>query len=209
MDCFDDQPREGDPSQNFRIVRTPATGEIKGLILSSKHQGATTHYWKGRTIPCTGPTDEACAAGHEPRWHGHLLVYGEKSGEVILFEYPDKSHATIKAYLERHLTLRGARILARRIGGKPNGRVHLALIESARDPESLPPETPIKPILMRMWEMTEQSHIDFTQPLQSSQAPKKLFTNFINSQPNIRATLQHNEKDNRNGHSDTYRSEQK
>jgi hypothetical protein len=165
-----EKPRSNELGGNFRIIRTQASGETKGIIISAKHVGAETHYWRGRTVKCTREECEACLSGLEPRWHGHLWLYAPGTGETVIWEYPDKTHTAIEQYLGQYGSLRGASLTARRVGNKPNGRVYAALVQSARDVNSLPAEPDMVATLSRMWELKPNDPTQYTMAREALQA---------------------------------------
>jgi len=135
----------------YRIVRTPSSGELQGLILSNEIYGTWTHFFNGRTRPHTEPCCEACDAGQNQRWQGYLAVLLTRARDLVLFEFTAPASAPLVEYQEHNRGLRGAVMRAYRNSPRPNARVTIRLERGDIDMYSPPPAPNIAEILSRIW----------------------------------------------------------
>lgn len=148
---FRDRPdRQADDTQ-YRIYRVPKKGKVGGILLSSRHVGAMTHYWGGRTVLCWKDECEACQAGNAPRWYGYGLLWSPKGQQIVIVEWTDKAHDNIDKYLTEHGTLRRAELHLERLGDRANGRLYSRIIEGPFAQAVLPAEVPLRPMLYQIW----------------------------------------------------------
>ena len=131
----------------MRLARTPAKGKLHLVVTSADLLGCFTHFFSGRTTPCTGKACEACEAGASSRWHAYLSALDPATSEHILFECTAAAAETFADYRARHGSLRGCEFIATRVNPRPNARVsirtkpadlaHLHLPEPANLPAAL------------------------------------------------------------------------
>lgn len=136
---------------SYRIIRTPAQGELQGLILSQAIYGTDTHYFHGRTRPHTEPCCEACDGGQAKRWQGYLAILLTKARDLVLFEFTAPASAPLVEYQAHNNSLRGAIMRAYRNSPKANARVTIRLERGDIDLYSPPPAPDVKDILNRIW----------------------------------------------------------
>lgn len=139
----------------YDLFRVPAKGMGRAIVVSHDVVGADTHYWRGRSQPCSGDKCEACEDGQSPRWRGYLAVMSPKSGRVVILEITAAAAGAIEAYFNKHRTLRGAGIVAERVGQKPNGRLRLMLTPPAAEIDQLPKAPQIQRLLARIWGLNQ------------------------------------------------------
>lgn len=151
---------DNDPTRNFKLFRCPRSGSLTGVIVSPDMIGTGTHFWKNRTMPCTGKSCPACRDGFNPRWYGFLGIWSPKTDRLGILEITEAASDEVDRYYDRHKTLRGAQIKVSRQGNRPNGRVLADLTTGTIDPERLPPAIDIKATLLRMWELTTTADAD-------------------------------------------------
>jgi len=135
----------------IRLLRTPAKGKLQLLITSADLIGCFTHFFSGRSMPCTGQGCEACAAGSSGRWHGYVAAIEQSSNEQIIFEVTAAAAEALANYRAKHGTLRGCDCIAARVAPRPNARVRLhmrPLDLSARD---LPQPINLPAALCHIW----------------------------------------------------------
>jgi hypothetical protein len=137
--------------QTFTIMRVPAGKSLQGIITCSKPLGTPTHFWGGRTIPCTPPSCEACKAGSFSRYHFYTTVYDHRSQLHFLLELTAAAAEPIIQYGRDRGTTLGCGIRCNRIPEVSNGRIHIQT--TMTDPQKYPiPEEPNLPaILSRLW----------------------------------------------------------
>jgi len=137
----------------YRIIRTPAGGQLEMLVLSDQIHGHDCHYHQGRTRPHTAPTCEPCDLGVPYRWQGYLAVMMTRLRDVALFEFTAASASPLVEYFETNHTLRGVLIKAQRLNARPNGRVILQVTRGDLGMYSAPPEPDVEEILARIWQV--------------------------------------------------------
>jgi len=135
----------------FRLLRTPAKGKLYLLITSDNLLGCFTHFYAGRTVPCTGDKCEACQAGASARWHGYVAAIEQKTNEPIVFELTAAAAESLAAYRAKHGTLRGCDILATRVSPRPNARVRLQMRPHDLSRTDLPEPLNLRAALCHIW----------------------------------------------------------
>lgn len=144
------------------LIRTPATGTLHLICTSAELVGTWTHYFGGRTIPCTpkdgsnpddyqGDTCEACLHGSSKRWHGYVSAFNPHTNQHLLFESTAAATAQLKAYRAKHGTLRGCEFKATRTSKRPNARVKLQMKPADLTILDLPTEANIVLALCHIW----------------------------------------------------------
>ncbi len=135
----------------LRLIRTPQTGKIKGLITYQELTGTPTHYWGGRTVPCERPDCKACEAQIGWRWHGYVPIILPGDHEHVILELTAQACELIKNYAEVNGSLRGTFITAVRATGRINGRVLLTLLPSDLQSIVLPEEPDVPKVMRHIW----------------------------------------------------------
>lgn len=145
------RPPEAPLDPIIRLVRATGKTTVRGWILSTEIQGTTTHYYRGRTRPCTHPECDACTAGMAPRWHGYLAIYAAVTAETQILEITSASIEYLDRYRVGRTTLRGALITASRPSKSNTGRLHLLLQPPTPTNPALPPDPNVRKVLERIW----------------------------------------------------------
>jgi len=148
---FHSQPPIEPTRYAMALLRTPPKGSIQLLVTSDNLLGCWTHFYAGRTVPCTGPACEACLAGASSRWHGYLSAIQGKTREHVLFELTALAAESFAAYRMKHQTLRGCHVTASRVNARPNARVHLVLKPHDLSGVDLPPAANLTAVLCHLW----------------------------------------------------------
>lgn len=141
---------------NYRIARVPARSRLRLILLSSAHEGVNLHFWKGRSVPCTGANCEACINGLKPRWKGYVLAQDAGSKRVAILEFTERAYQAVAEATKKFGSLRGTVLDAYRINNKPNGPMTLEFHDERKDQLTLPDETDLRGMLTRMWEVNEK-----------------------------------------------------
>lgn len=155
MDPWSDRPRREAQTRAYQLLRTPPKGELKGIVLSDQQVGCYTHFWRGRTTVCTHEVCDACTAGRAPRWYGYLAIWSPTSHTTGILEFTEAALASVDAYFTTHGTLRAAKLIARRISHRANGRVVLDISEGNYAAATLPECPDVKSVLCKIWEIKE------------------------------------------------------
>lgn len=153
MPIWIDSPGDEYSRPRWQLLRCKPTGAIRGIILSEKHVGTLTHYWKGRTVPHETTLCEACAAGRAPRPYCYLAIETGAARERVILELTATGFAPIIQYLTEKGSLRGALIEAWRVVAKPNGRLHVTIKPGNAHIAHLPPAPDLRALLCRIWEI--------------------------------------------------------
>lgn len=156
MPQWTDAPPAEDEKYAHRILRTPATSPITGIITTPDLIGTMTHFVNHRTIPCQGaPHCDFCDTGHSRRWHGYvgLLIYTTQ--EHVIFEITAKACDPLKNYALVHQTLRACALRAYRPSKRTNGRVILETKPVDELRVRIPPPFNVRQVLCHIWNVQD------------------------------------------------------
>jgi len=134
-----------------RLIRVPAQGVLRGIILSTDLKGTPTHYDGTRTQPCARESCELCSRGLPWRWHGYvgLLIVGTQ--ERVVLELTAAASQRLADHARQNGTLRGFDLIAQRPKGKANSRIAIQLGALQRPSTSLPPDPDIPALMAYIW----------------------------------------------------------
>lgn len=135
----------------MRLLRTPAKGKLHLVATCDQMTGCWTHYFAGRTTPCTGDGCEACENGASSRWHAYVSAFDPQANEQVLFECTAAAAECFGAYRAKHGTLRGCEFRAYRVAPRANARVHLDMKPTALAQPALPQEANVQAALCHIW----------------------------------------------------------
>jgi hypothetical protein len=156
MSIWSDAPKREDLPANYRIMRCPPKGEIRGVVASDVIVGTHLHYFRGRSTPCSKSQCEACEAGHVPRWKGYVLLMSLKTKNLQIFEFTERAYEAFLQKQEQHASLRGCVLTCRRTANRPNGPLQATFDEARYDDALIPPVPDLREILQRIWEVKQQ-----------------------------------------------------
>ena len=162
---WQNRPDEESGVSNYQIVRTPQGKEVQAIVLSEQLVGTKLHYWRGRSVPCSGPDCEACKGGNVARWKGYVLITNRACSQVYIFEFTQRAFDAFDRFFTEKGTLRGAIMTAKRLGKRPNSPLSITFEAGRHDEDLLPPEEDIAQMLSRMWE-TRKLHESATRTSQ-------------------------------------------
>lgn len=137
----------------MQLLRTPATGSLRGFITCSRLIGCDTHFWRGRTRPCEAPDCEACNDGSPTRWHGYLSLFNASSRAHAILELTASALEQLEEFRHTYLTLRGLTLVSRRAKSSRNARVILEVGPPRPDAPELPAEPDIAAIMCNIWRL--------------------------------------------------------
>ena len=162
---------EDDESRPFPVKRVPAEKPLQGVITSDRPLGTQTHWWGGRTVPCTGAECLACTQGVPKRWHCYAGVWDDKIQLHFLLELTAAGGDTLLKYASEHGSTRGCVIRATRIPAIANGRVHLQTRPIDLSRYNIPLAPNLAAILARLWniplsEVLLPGHKEIIQPIE-------------------------------------------
>lgn len=178
------QPPDNPNGQPLPIRRTPPKGVLTATITAANLLGTATHFWGGRTTPCTNPTCDACAAGTPWRWHAYVSAIEFLSQTHFLFECTAAAADAFVRFARERGTLRGCTFRASRSSTRMNARVIIETHLYTGQPKDLPAEPNIILALARLWNIPanqittpEAREIqEVLSVLDSQIAAKRLFT---------------------------------
>lgn len=138
---------------SFPIVRTPAFKPLVAIVTCEDLVGTFTHFHHGRTTPCEGDSCEACHDGLPYRWHAYVSAYNPDSGLHFLFESTAQAAQHFVEYRDAVGNLRGCKFEAKRLGGKPNGRVLMRTRTADMSGLRLPLPPDLTKVLAILWNL--------------------------------------------------------
>lgn len=122
------------------IVRTPTYKPLAGVVLSAGVIGTITHFYKGRTQPCSAPDCEPCRNGMPWRWHGYVAAWQKSLHQIFIFEFTSQAADAFISYEKSNGTLRGCQFRSYRPSRTVNGRIVIetrpADLQNVRLPEA-------------------------------------------------------------------------
>jgi hypothetical protein len=155
MATWTPRPTNGAQSQPFRIHRVKPGAGSKGVIVSYDVIGTELHFWKGRSVPCTGNTCTACQSGQQPRWKGYVQVLAAATNVVVICELTDRCVPAIDEAKRIHGSLRGLGVHIRRANARVNGPLEIEFAGTQRSDGELPDPADLIEMLERMWEQRQ------------------------------------------------------
>lgn len=153
MPNFTNRPPTEPRGPAFPIRRTPTGKPLVAIITCDDLTGCPTHYYKGRTQPCSAPDCEACLEQVPWRWHGYVSALNISTHEHFIFEMTAQATDTLIAYREKHETLRGCMFEARRLHPRQNARVILRCKPADLQQTSLPAPPNLEHALSILWNL--------------------------------------------------------
>lgn len=144
-----DDPR----GPSFPIVRTPAYKPLVAIVTCEDLVGTFTHFFHGRTVPCDGDQCEPCHDGLPYRWHAYVSAYNPESGLHFLFESTAQAAQHFVEFRDSVGSLRGCKFEAKRLGGKPNGRVLMRTATAQLVNLRLPQPPDLIKVLAILWNL--------------------------------------------------------
>ena len=135
------------------IKRTPAFGALTAIITTENLIGCYTHYWHGRTIPCTLPDCPAHEDGAPFRWHAYQGAWETKTALHFIFEVTACGAEPFITYRDSHNTLRGCLFQAKRFKERPNGRILIHTKPAVLTEINLPNPPDLPKCLATLWSL--------------------------------------------------------
>lgn len=137
--------------QPLPIRRTPISGAIVATITTPSFVGTNTHFWGGRTTPCTPPNCDACDSGCPFRWHAYIAAIEFAKNSQFLFECTSSAAEQLEAYIRDHGTLRGCTFRASRASKRQNARVIIETHPYTGKGTDIPRAPDLPKVLARLW----------------------------------------------------------
>lgn len=151
-------PPPANAAGGVRLIRTPAAGTLRGVILSDQLIGTRTHYNGIRTLPCPGLDCEQCTKGVLWRWHGYIGVWLPKERERIVLELTASASQRLADHLATFGPLRGFDLAVSRPRGKANSRIVVTLGTTRQPTQLLPPDPDVVAVMDYVWGYSPTPH---------------------------------------------------
>lgn len=153
MPNFSTRPPANSYGSAFPLKRTPTSKALVAIITCDDLIGCPTHYYKGRTQPCSSPDCEACLEQVPWRWHGYVSALNTTTHEHFIFEMTAQATDALIAYRTQHGTLRGCLFEARRTHSRQNARVILRCKPADLQQINLPEPPNLEFALSILWNL--------------------------------------------------------
>ena len=137
----------------FPLRRTPSPGKLLAIATSEDLLGCDTHFYGGHTMPCERPECEACEKGMPFRWHAYLAAVEFANRFHFIFEFTAQAADAFDTYRKAHGTLRGCLFEARRLNGRPNGRVMIQCKPADQSKITLPDPPDVRACMSIIWNL--------------------------------------------------------
>ncbi len=153
MPNWSNRPPKDPRGTALPIIRTPAGRPLVAIVTSESLLGCATHWYKGRTVPCSAPSCDACLDGFSWRWHGYVGVFNFETHKHYILELTAQACDPLVAYQDHYGTLRGCLIEATRVPKKFNGRVTIRCKPGDLEKHKLPPAPNLENSLAVLWNL--------------------------------------------------------
>lgn len=137
----------------LRLIRVGTAKQFEAIITSEQLTGCITHFWKRRTTPCSAPDCPACRDAVPGRWHGYLSVLCTRTRTHFVLELTALAAVPVAEFADAKGSLRGAMIVATRLGNKANGPVQCTVSPSSADLRTLPRAVHMEKFLRTIWNL--------------------------------------------------------
>jgi len=151
------ESRNLNANHSIELVRCPSKGSNSSIVLTTKAFWHDTHYWRGKTQPCTGTHCAACRANAPIRELGFIAIMSPKDHRTKILQITSQAWHACEAYILLHGSLRGATIKQERPDGRKNGRVKTSIVSTSVAVENLPEPPDVRSIMEQIWEVTDRT----------------------------------------------------
>jgi len=151
MSDWDDNPPGPTEFAGIRLIRVGKGQVLQGVITSPTMVGRYTHFVRRRTIPHFDHDCPECLNGSEARWHGYISIQHLGGHVHSVLELTALAAAPIKEFQERHGSLRGSELYARRVGNAPNSPVQTIVNAADHDLRKIPQPVDLRAFLCTIW----------------------------------------------------------
>lgn len=152
-------PGGNDITFGWSIRRADANVPRKLICLGDDIFGCYTHFFRGRTTPCRTDSCEACDRKITPRYHGYICTVDIKDSTPTILEFTGPAALQFDQLRKEYGTLRGVQIIVGRANKRPNSRVNIVGQGVYAQPQKLPAEIPIWPLLAHIWGLDREAPI--------------------------------------------------
>lgn len=148
---WDDSHETARRKNSWQLRRTPQRAKLDAWIVSETPLGVWTHYFGGKTMPCSGDSCKACQDDRSPRKHWYLACIEKNTGDRFLLELTDRGADGVIEAAANGASLRGRHIRTWRINSRPNGAVESNIGAPLPAHIKLPPQPDIRECLITIW----------------------------------------------------------
>lgn len=150
---WDDRPDTPRLRNKCQLVRTPRGGKIQAVIISTAAQAVWTHYYGGRTQPCSGADCEMCEAQGTRRRHVYVAIWNPDTAKTVMLEVTDTAGVELLLWKQEGRPLRGRMIRTVRLNSRVNAPVEVTIGDDVSAKYQLPPEPEIRDSLRIIWHL--------------------------------------------------------
>lgn len=156
-------PGETDLNFPWTIVRAKPDKPTWLVSISHDIFGVRTHFYKGRTMPCTFTGCPACERKMTSRWSGYILAMAVKDGSQVVFEFPPPAAIQLDRAFKEYQSLRGLKLNVTRTENRSNAKVTIEVRGVSDQAHKLPPDEEVWPIIAHIWGLTEHAPAKFVE----------------------------------------------
>jgi hypothetical protein len=154
---YTNRPPENPSGHGLDLVRTPPAKKLVAAFTTPELIGCATHFYGGRTVPCSGDDCAAHADGVPWRWHGYVGAYNPAIDYHFLFEMTAQAAEPIVNWFDQYGTLRGAQFTAVRHGQRANGRVKIQVKSLDLIKYPIPDAPDVPRLLAVIWNLPDRA----------------------------------------------------
>lgn len=154
---FSNRVPRSEAALKHRVIRTPAKGGLRVVILSRDMVGHQVHYHKRSGVPCILDPCPLCMQMVKRQWDGHVWCRSLRTQEIAMLVVPPTGAVALEGIFDQFKTLRGAQIELYRVPAEKNGKVFARLLgfdDAVAVPENL---APVERFLTMMWKVPVQT----------------------------------------------------
>lgn len=137
--------------QSLELIRCPVARPLAAIVTSENLIGCRTHFYGGRTVPCTGEDCDAHKDGVPWRWHTYASIWRPVAKRHLLFESTARASEPFILYRKAHGSLRGCLFSAQRANSRVNSRVNINTKPADLEDVQLPESPDLLKVLSIIW----------------------------------------------------------
>lgn len=131
QDFFEQWPEGEMECQPWQLYRVKGTERLKVVCLSAELIGRHTHYWGGRSVPCTRPAEcVPCSRGNRATWHSWFAGVDLAGHNPRIIELTRPPIIVFREYFSEVGTLRCSAWEVHRSPQKDTGKMYARCIKN-------------------------------------------------------------------------------
>lgn len=151
---------DGEGLPHMPLIRTPATGLIKGVITTHQVVQIYTHHSRGRTVGCAAEHCPDCFTSQPTRYEAYLGFYSPATKKHAILATTLGAVRQIQDQAGRVDRVRGLCLALSRASKRPNSRVIVECGMVYPDTSALPSPPDLIAHLERIWGPERKAEID-------------------------------------------------